>query len=255
MTENLPGNLTSSLIKRKSLGLSRRKRFISAPNQPSKDDQDTDSSSSSNFHSPKTVCRKSDLNMGINEKVTARTTYLNKFDKQMINCITPNSRACSSSETMPKKSCKSKLDTSRFSSSSPSDYAAGTMTTCSQSPSSTPISRPRMGLHRSGRKRFKMDIKYPIHGTVKGEEPSKDDDEEIEVDIESLQQESSRLAQEINALKTEGLEEAELQIHMRKMHEYNELKDMGQMLLGKIAFIEGVTTKDLYNKYGLDLED
>ena len=32
-----------------------------------------------------------------------------------------------------------------------------------------------------------------------------------------------------------GITESELQEHMKKMHEYNELKDIGQMLLGKLG--------------------
>ena len=39
------------------------------------------------------------------------------------------------------------------------------------------------------------------------------------------------------------------------LHRYNELKDAGQILLGKLAEIEGVTTKDMYERYSLDLED
>lgn len=46
-----------------------------------------------------------------------------------------------------------------------------------------------------------------------------------------------------------------LQTHIDKLHQYNELKDCAQMVLGRIAVLEGVRTKDLYPRYNLDLED
>lgn len=39
------------------------------------------------------------------------------------------------------------------------------------------------------------------------------------------------------------------------LHDYNERKDVGQMLLGKIATIEGLRTRDLYPRFGLELQD
>ncbi|ELT94775.1 hypothetical protein CAPTEDRAFT_99674, partial [Capitella teleta] len=52
-----------------------------------------------------------------------------------------------------------------------------------------------------------------------------------------------------------GFDELELQGHITKLHEYNEMKDVGQMLLGKLAVERGTTTKELYGEYGLDLND
>ena len=43
--------------------------------------------------------------------------------------------------------------------------------------------------------------------------------------------------------------------HIQKLHDYNDLKDAGQALLGKLAELEGVTTRDMYEKYGLKVED
>ncbi|RIA97210.1 Swi5-domain-containing protein [Glomus cerebriforme] len=43
--------------------------------------------------------------------------------------------------------------------------------------------------------------------------------------------------------------------HYRQLHEYNEIKDVGQMLLGKCAEIEGTTTREMYKKFGLELND
>jgi len=43
--------------------------------------------------------------------------------------------------------------------------------------------------------------------------------------------------------------------HMNRLHDYNELKDTAQMLMGQLAVIEGGLTRDLYKRYGLELED
>jgi len=43
----------------------------------------------------------------------------------------------------------------------------------------------------------------------------------------------------------------------RRLHEYNEIKDVGQALLGMLAQMAGggTTTKDLYEVYGLEFDD
>uniref|UniRef100_A0A2K6UPI9 DNA repair protein SWI5 homolog n=1 Tax=Saimiri boliviensis boliviensis TaxID=39432 RepID=A0A2K6UPI9_SAIBB len=47
----------------------------------------------------------------------------------------------------------------------------------------------------------------------------------------------------------------ELEDHITQLHEYNDIKDVGQMLMGKLAMIRGVTTKELYPEFGLDMND
>ena len=47
----------------------------------------------------------------------------------------------------------------------------------------------------------------------------------------------------------------ELQHHIKKLHEYNEVKDIGQTLLGKIAEVDGVTTTHVYQRFSLTLDD
>jgi putative heme iron utilization protein len=42
---------------------------------------------------------------------------------------------------------------------------------------------------------------------------------------------------------------------IEKLHEYNDIKDAGQTLLGHLAQLEGTTTKQMYHRFGLNLED
>ncbi|CAG8489696.1 2646_t:CDS:2 [Ambispora gerdemannii] len=76
--------------------------------------------------------------------------------------------------------------------------------------------------------------------------------EGLEKQLEELRAEAKnckdRLGPEIDADK-------EIQNHCRLLHEYNEIKDVGQMLFGKCAVYEGTTTKRMYEKFGVDLED
>ncbi len=37
--------------------------------------------------------------------------------------------------------------------------------------------------------------------------------------------------------------------HMERVHDYHELKDVAQALMGRLATIEGVLTRDLYKRY------
>jgi len=73
-------------------------------------------------------------------------------------------------------------------------------------------------------------------------------------DVMSLRQTIARLDGEISELDSVLCAE-DLQVHMDALHEYNEVKDMGQMLLGKIAEMDGTTTKRLYERMGIDFDD
>lgn len=73
-------------------------------------------------------------------------------------------------------------------------------------------------------------------------------------EVAKLREKLEKVEQEMGALK-EDYSEEELQAHIDKLHEYNEMKDMGQLLLGKIAEVEGTTTAALYEQFGLELDD
>ncbi|NXF77977.1 SWI5 protein, partial [Sclerurus mexicanus] len=78
---------------------------------------------------------------------------------------------------------------------------------------------------------------------------------DLRCEIEELRRKDLALDQEITQLLSEGYSLEELEKHISLLHEYNEIKDAGQMLLGKLAVIRGVTTKQLYPEYDLELSD
>ncbi|NXV82658.1 SWI5 protein, partial [Atlantisia rogersi] len=80
-------------------------------------------------------------------------------------------------------------------------------------------------------------------------------EETLQCEIEELKQKDLALDQEIAELLSEGYSLEELEKHISLLHEYNDIKDAGQMLLGKLAVIRGVTTKQLYPEYDLELSD
>ena len=60
---------------------------------------------------------------------------------------------------------------------------------------------------------------------------------------------------EIEELRSEGLHESDLSLYIDKLHEYNEIKDIAQMVIGRLALQLQTTTKDLYSKFCLTHED
>ena len=54
---------------------------------------------------------------------------------------------------------------------------------------------------------------------------------------------------------TRRREEQESAAALEKVHRYNDMKDVGQMLLGRVGQLEGKTTKELYEAYGMDPDD
>lgn len=73
-------------------------------------------------------------------------------------------------------------------------------------------------------------------------------------EVESLKLKLSEAERNIKSLG-DSYSEDELQDHIQKLHDYNEIKDIGQILLGKIAEFEGVTTSSLYERFDLSLND
>jgi hypothetical protein len=72
--------------------------------------------------------------------------------------------------------------------------------------------------------------------------------------VDQLKNKSKQLDEEISSL-SEIYSEDELKEHIDMLHQYNEIKDTGQTLLGKLAELKGTTTKAMYEEFGLSLDD
>ncbi|XP_047909452.2 DNA repair protein SWI5 homolog, partial [Anser cygnoides] len=112
-----------------------------------------------------------------------------------------------------------------------------------------PPRRPPGGPRRSG-----GGFKSPVPAPASCRPPGATG-EALRREIEELRQKELALDQEIAQLLSEGYSLEELEKHIALLHEYNDIKDAGQMLLGKLAVIRGVTTKQLYPEYDLELSD
>ncbi|XP_044124973.1 DNA repair protein SWI5 homolog [Bufo gargarizans] len=117
--------------------------------------------------------------------------------------------------------------------------------------------RPRSSLRRTPlgiRGRCNSGFKSPVQSPSVSRTPAAPE-KTLQRDISELKQKEASLDQEIEQLEADGCCIEELDRHISLLHEYNELKDTGQMLLGQLAVLRGVTTKDLYAEFGLDLDD
>ncbi|XP_034752613.1 DNA repair protein SWI5 homolog [Etheostoma cragini] len=74
-------------------------------------------------------------------------------------------------------------------------------------------------------------------------------------ELAELKRRAEQLDTEIAQLEAEGCSVEELDHHIDMLHEYNDIKDIGQSLLGRIAAVQGTTTRDLYSHFGLELDD
>ena len=78
--------------------------------------------------------------------------------------------------------------------------------------------------------------------------------ESIAADIEQLKDQLEKVDSEISEL-SQDYHEDELQLYIDHLHDYNEIKDVGQLLLGKLAEVQGTTTAQLYHQFDLNLDD
>ena len=155
--------------------------------------------------------------------------------------------------------------------------AAGSVSTEKQRPSSTaPVDTTPLPLVRSSRK-TRLPFKSPaISGGARCAAPTTPGRRGTTAAGASLPPRSvgtatenlDRLTTQVSQLKTRledvnteitllsaNYNSEELQLYIDGLHEYNEMKDAGQMLLGQLAVQEGTTTTALYGRFGLDIED
>ncbi|KAF9354735.1 swi5-like zinc finger protein [Mortierella sp. AD094] len=76
--------------------------------------------------------------------------------------------------------------------------------------------------------------------------------EELKATILDLQRQEREI---IQSIRGEGTPNEIIGRHIKQLHRYNEIKDAGQIILGKCAELDGSTIKKQYELYGLDLED
>ncbi|KAM5298531.1 DNA repair protein SWI5 homolog [Ctenodactylus gundi] len=112
------------------------------------------------------------------------------------------------------------------------------------------LRRNEPGLNRSCRGAFRSP--RPSTKSSQADGTSK---ETLELDIQKLKEKRDMLDKEISQLMFEGYSVDELEDHITQLHEYNDVKDVGQTLLGRLAVIRGVTTRELYPEFGLDMND
>nr|XP_025727856.1 DNA repair protein SWI5 homolog [Callorhinus ursinus] len=112
------------------------------------------------------------------------------------------------------------------------------------------LRRTQPGLSKSCRGAFQSPRPSPKSGQADGAS-----EDSLHLDIQKLKEKRDLLDKEITQLISEGYSVNELEDHISLLHEYNDIKDVGQMLLGKLAVIRGVTTKELYPEFGLDMND
>ncbi|XP_027506100.1 LOW QUALITY PROTEIN: DNA repair protein SWI5 homolog [Corapipo altera] len=138
-------------------------------------------------------------------------------------------------------------------SAEPSALAERVPPSTGRSPPRHPPALPRRasgGGRRSGTAGFRAPV--PSSSSF---QPNGASEAALRCEIEELKRKDLALDQEIAQLLSEGYSLEELEKHISLLHEYNEIKDAGQMLLGKLAVIRGVTTKQLYPEYDLELSD
>ena len=76
--------------------------------------------------------------------------------------------------------------------------------------------------------------------------------EEIIADIKIAKEKLYNLECQLQMLSNR---DEKLHFYINKLHEYNEIKDTGIVLIGKLAEVESLTTADLYGIFGLQIED
>ncbi|XP_004212294.1 DNA repair protein SWI5 homolog [Hydra vulgaris] len=94
----------------------------------------------------------------------------------------------------------------------------------------------------------------PFKSPVSNKSPVEDNRTLVQ-DIAALRSDIEKVEKEITELKSENYCESELQVYIDRLHEYNEIKDIAQMVIGKIAEIEGTTSRLLYSRFDLDIDD
>lgn len=132
-----------------------------------------------------------------------------------------------------------------------------------ESSSSTPTSQ---SLHDDDKnKRIRSAIQSPLscrsvgNGSVTPKQPNRPKRARLSIGIkdksslDDLLQREKQLDREIAELQSESLSVEELNRQIHLLHRYNDIKDIAQIVMGRLAELENVTVKSLHEKYGAPL--
>ncbi|XP_064483164.1 DNA repair protein SWI5 homolog [Ornithodoros turicata] len=81
------------------------------------------------------------------------------------------------------------------------------------------------------------------------------DPEKLKKELDSLLLREKELDEQITSLVDEGYTVEELDWHVEKLHEYNEVKDAAQLVLGQLAILKGTTVREMHKDFNLPLDD
>ncbi|KAG5883044.1 hypothetical protein JTB14_010433 [Gonioctena quinquepunctata] len=100
-----------------------------------------------------------------------------------------------------------------------------------------------------------MDCRKSVKSTIVKRVDSKETSSNLELKsrYERLVKESNQLDKEIGDLEKKGIT-TDLQPQMTALHEYNDMKDLAQLVLGYLADVELVTITELHRRFDLPLE-
>ncbi|RKP19031.1 Swi5-domain-containing protein [Rozella allomycis CSF55] len=73
----------------------------------------------------------------------------------------------------------------------------------------------------------------------------------LQMKIDSLQQEVDEKMDELEIIDIEN----EYKDYLNLVHTYNDLKDAGQKIIGILAVNKGVTSRELYKDFDLNIDD
>ncbi|CAN7992703.1 unnamed protein product [Ixodes hexagonus] len=79
--------------------------------------------------------------------------------------------------------------------------------------------------------------------------------DELRRELDGLKSKSREIDQELDDLRAQGLKTEELDWHIEKLHEYNDVRDAAHIIIGHLAVLEGVTVREKHEQYGLPLHD
>ncbi|XP_071322233.1 DNA repair protein SWI5 homolog [Trachinotus anak] len=125
------------------------------------------------------------------------------------------------------------------------------------SPITCPVSTPEANDLKKGALKRTPFVKFKkVHSNFKSPiQVTKSAEVSPAEEVAELEKRREQLDTEIAQLEAEGYRVEELEHHIDMLHEYNDIKDIGQSLLGRIAALRGTTTRDLYSHFGLELDD